>query len=114
MRILVCGGRDYVDRARVFTVLDRIGVPRITLVIEGGARGADRFAREWAQVMAVPFKTYEANWRRLRGAAGHFRNTRMLVEGKPRLVLAFPGGDGTQDMVLQARAAGVKVWESPW
>jgi ABC-type branched-subunit amino acid transport system substrate-binding protein len=33
----------------------------------------------------------------------------MLDIGKPDLVVAFPGQDGTADMVKQARSAGVKV-----
>jgi hypothetical protein len=35
----------------------------------------------------------------------------MLEEGKPDLVVAFPGGTGTANMVKQARAAGVEVLE---
>ena len=35
----------------------------------------------------------------------------MLDEGKPDLVIAFPGGRGTADMVRKANRAGVKVVE---
>ena len=45
-----------------------------------------------------------------RRGAGPVRNARMLVE-KPDLVIAFPGGPGTADMVRRARAAGVEVVE---
>jgi hypothetical protein len=41
--------------------------------------------------------------------AGPIRNQRMLVEGKPDLVVAFPGGKGTAGMVTLARNAGVDV-----
>jgi hypothetical protein len=37
----------------------------------------------------------------------------MLVYGKPQLVVAFPGGGGTANMVEQAEAAGVKVKPIP-
>ena len=33
----------------------------------------------------------------------------MLEKGEPDLVVAFPGGCGTQDMVRQAFTVGVKV-----
>jgi UDP-N-acetylmuramoylalanine-D-glutamate ligase len=36
---------------------------------------------------------------------------RMLKEGKPNYVVAFPGGPGTRDMVNKAKAAGVPVVE---
>jgi len=35
----------------------------------------------------------------------------MLDEGKPDLVVAFPGGGGTKDMVRRAVKAGVSVHE---
>lgn len=41
--------------------------------------------------------------------AGPMRNKQMLVEGKPELVIAFPGGTGTAHMCGIAEAAGVKV-----
>lgn len=43
-------------------------------------------------------------------AAGSVRNEFMLT-WRPRLVLAFPGGPGTKDMVTRARRAGVEVLE---
>lgn len=33
----------------------------------------------------------------------------MLTDGQPDLVVAFPGGRGTADMVRRARAAGVET-----
>jgi UDP-N-acetylmuramoylalanine-D-glutamate ligase len=39
------------------------------------------------------------------------RNKWMLTDGKPDLVIAFPGGRGTASMVNLARAAGVPVTE---
>lgn len=111
MRLLVCGGRDYTNRAAVQHALSTVHArSRITLVIEGGARGADRLAREWAQMNDVPYNTYPADWNRYGNAAGPVRNARMLREGQPQGVVAFPGGTGTADMVAQAERAGVKVW----
>jgi UDP-N-acetylmuramoylalanine-D-glutamate ligase len=37
----------------------------------------------------------------------------MLDVGKPDLVVAFPGGRGTADMVRRAKEAGVEVIEVP-
>lgn len=37
----------------------------------------------------------------------------MLAKALPAYVIAFPGGDGTADMLRQARAAGVHVYEVP-
>lgn len=108
-RVLVCGGRDYADYHTVFEVLD--GLHRgtgISVILEGGALGADRFARHWAQQRGVDYHTFEAEWH-LGRSAGPIRNARMLAEGKPDLVIAFPGRKGTQNMVDQAFAARVPI-----
>jgi hypothetical protein len=106
VRVLVCGGRDFEDAEMVRDVLS---VLPISALIEGGARGADRLAREYAKSRAIPLQSYRAEWDRLGRAAGPLRNRKMLVEGRPDLVVAFPGGRGTADMVQQARAAGVRT-----
>jgi hypothetical protein len=109
-RLLVCGGRDYADRARVFTVLDRVTAKRpVGLVIHGAARGADALAGEWASERAVEVWAFPANWQRHGKAAGHLRNQAMLTHGRPEGVVAFAGGAGTADMVRRAEAAGLPV-----
>lgn len=110
--MLVCGGRDYADDRRVRDVLDEIHKERrVSLLIQGGADGADWHALMWARVAVVPFESYRADWDKYGKAAGPIRNARMLAEGKPDLVVAFPGGRGTEDMKRRARAAGVPVKE---
>lgn len=43
MRVLVCGGRDFADSEYCFAVLSKLHARRpITVIIEGGATGADR------------------------------------------------------------------------
>ncbi len=108
MRAIVCGSRNYKNWELLYRVLDGLG---ITHVIEGGARGADRLAREWAQSRLIPMTTFDANWDTHGKVAGQIRNQQMLDEGKPELVVAFPleKSSGTWDMVRKARAAGVKV-----
>jgi hypothetical protein len=59
----------------------------------------------------IPCSVYMADWDGLGRKAGPIRNQRMLDEGKPDLVIAFPGGRGTADMVRRAREAGVEVVE---
>ena len=45
--------------------------------------------------------------------AGPIRNQQMLDEGRPSLVVAFPGGRGMADMVRRARNAGVEAISCP-
>lgn len=111
-RVLVCGGRDYRDRARVFKVLDRLHAERdFRVVIHGMASGADHEAEVWAGVRHVALHRFAAQWAKYGKAAGPMRNQRMINEGRPDLVVAFPGGSGTADCVARARAAGIEVVE---
>jgi len=111
MRVLVCGGRDFNDALTLGSWLGGIHKNQgpITLLIDGGARGADFMAREFAKWMEIPVQTFEADWNRHGRAAGPIRNKQMLDEGRPDLVVAFEGGRGTANMVEQAKVAGIRV-----
>ncbi|MET4203932.1 DUF2493 domain-containing protein [Bradyrhizobium sp. LA6.12] len=110
MNVIVCGGRTFENYAAVKKYLDMLhDLHRFTLLIHGRARGADTCAHRWAGEHKVPVEMFPAHWRLHGNSAGPIRNKQMLAEGKPQLVVAFPGGDGTADMCRQARAAGVTV-----
>ena len=112
MKLLVCGGRDFTDRAAVFAALDRADAKRpVMLLIHGAARGADTLAGEWAAARGVTVAECPADWQTHGKAAGSIRNQQMLGLYAPDGVVAFPGGSGTADMVRRARGAGIPVWE---
>lgn len=108
MRVLVCGGRDFLDEKLFRKTM--LGLD-ITEVIEGGAWGADFMAYNWAWEREIPLRSYPANWDRFGRAADLIRNKYMLEDSKPDLVVAFPGGRETANMVKLAKEAGVKVIE---
>lgn len=110
MRLLVCGGRNFDDVTYAYAVLDRLHrLSTIDVVIEGDARGADRIAGDWARKRGVQNLKFPADWDKHGKAAGFIRNQQMIVDGKPDLVFAFPGGRGTADMVRRARIARIPV-----
>lgn len=113
-RVLVCGGRDYADRETLRRVLDaHLDLFGPFVLIHGAARGADTLAGEWAASRGVEFEAYPADWDRFGRRAGPERNRRMLHQGKPTVVVAFPGGAGTAHMVRIARAFDVPVFVVP-
>lgn len=113
--LIVCGGRGYPDRARVFAALDTIHRKRrVACVVEGGCpTGADLWARQWAKERRVKRRTFPANWKAHGNAAGPIRNREMFAAtyGAARGCAAFAGGRGTADCVKAARACGVPVWD---
>jgi hypothetical protein len=106
--VLVCGGRDYRDAETLFRVMDSLCVSG---VIHGGARGADLLAGEWCNRRNIPCWVFPAAWETYGKASGHLRNAQMLTVGRPDIVVAFPGGRGTNDMMRKSRLAGVPVIE---
>lgn len=113
MRVLVCGGRHYDNEEVLFRVLDGYDEfdYRIDTIIQGGATGADALALKWATSRQVPCEVYLPDWQRWGPKAGPKRNQRMLDQGNPGVVIAFPGGAGTADMVRRAKKANVEVIE---
>jgi hypothetical protein len=113
MRVLVCGGRDFNDASLVYSTLSELQRERgpISVLIHGAATGADTLAAAWGNdyLGRSCVHHYPAEWLKHGKAAGPIRNQQMLDEGKPDIVIAFPGGRGTADMVRRAMAAGIEV-----
>ncbi len=130
MRVLVCGGRKYgvapsavdipyneralllaranIECQALFAVLDEL-TP--THIAHGGAHGADSVAGDYAQQAEIVCTSYPAKWDVFGNRAGPIRNTQMLNDFRPDVVVACPGGKGTADMVRKAQSAGVRVIE---
>lgn len=125
MIILVCGGREFVDREIVYKTLDAITkdpgqeLPRPGLTLAHGAcpRGADRLADDWCRENGIAPVVFPARWTTEGRGAGVIRNKRMLDTMKPHVVLAFPGGNGTRNMVERAQKAAypivIQVYDTP-
>lgn len=110
MNILVCGGRDY-PPANVVRTLNRILDPNdVDVVVHGDANGADTGADLWAKSHGILVRVFPPDWKRHGRAAGILRNAQMLRENVIHRVYAFPGGNGTRDMVSRAHKAGIETW----
>lgn len=110
IRVLVCGGRAFDEQEYVNDCLGCLDAERpIAIIIHGAAAGADACADAWAKAHGRTVAAYPARWRQHGKKAGPIRNQLMLDEGKPDLVVAFPGGPGTADMVERAERRGIEV-----
>lgn len=112
MKVLVCGGRGWRDGEFVERVLDRVLANRgpIERLIHGDAHGADQLAGAWARKHGVLEWDFLPEWHRVEAPDAAARNQRM-IEASPDLVIAFPGGAGTADMLKRVRDAGIEVVE---
>lgn len=115
MCVLVCGGRDYDDVSFVHKVLDEyLKEHGRFALINGGASGADSIAEAWGLKQCIPVMTINANWRKHKKSAGPIRNKEMAWLTEPDIILAFPGGNGTWNMIERGKALNIpviKTWE---
>lgn len=111
-KILVCGGRNYKDQDKVNLILNKIHDDAgITCIVQGGAKGADELAKNWAERHNIECKEYKADWDAYGRSAGPIRNREMFNKEKPDMVVAFPGGKGTAHMasIAEGKVPVIKV-----
>lgn len=114
MRVIVCGSRnwgEYPDqREKIYAALDAIHAETpITFLWHGNAKGVDTVAGTWGEIkQTICVCPVPAEWSKYGDRAGPIRNKNMLGQGID-LVIAFPGGKGTTNMIAQAKRAGVPV-----
>ncbi len=109
MILLVTGGRYFGDIEAFGRAMSKLPQPP-SLIIQGGAIGADAIANLWGKANGVHVAQVNALWGTYGKAAGHLRNEAML-RLKPDYCLAMPGGRGTDGMKALCRKAGIPVWE---
>lgn len=110
MKVLVCGSRDWAAEAPIRERLSKL--PKDTIILEGGARGADTLARHAAEFLGLKVMEFPADWDQHGRAAGPLRNQKMIDEG-PGLVIAFhpdiSKSRGTGDTVGRAKRRNIPV-----
>lgn len=111
-RMIVAGGRDFLDEKLLTSTLDGLREDFVEIeIVSGHASGADRMAEAYAKQLGIPLKVFPADWKKYGRGAGPVRNREMLAyiqESNP-VVTAFWDGQskGTKNMIEQARKAGV-------
>lgn len=93
-------------------------IARIDHVLAGSKSGFDRDALEWAWINEIPATCWPAKWKTggRKRAEGPIRNSAQLAwliritDASSRMCLAFPGEEGTEDMVSKCLRASVPVW----
>ena len=110
--VLVTGDRKWSDKEKIRQVLTEYD-PLITLIVEGGARGADTIAREVAEELGFDVFEVKAQWEKYGKAAGAVRNKLMYDKMHPDVVEAFHSNigasKGTKHMVEYSKKGGTPV-----
>lgn len=112
-KLIVAGGRDYADYARLCATLDagRAGplCSYTVAIVCGMARGADALGRRYALEHGLRVYEFPADWNTLGKRAGYVRNEQMAAAADG--LLAFWDGQsrGTANMIESMRHRGKPV-----
>ncbi len=109
MRLLVSGGRHFANESAIERSLDAVHRDHsVSVLIHGGLTGIGPACEGWARRNDVHLIRYPANWSM--GKCGDFiRDDFMLSDCRADLLLVFPGGRRTTDMVREAQRMNLRV-----
>mgnify|MGYP000860885121 FL=1 len=80
MKLAVVGSRTFNDYKLLKEHLDEIhAVTPITLIISGGAKGADSLAEKWAHQNNIETLIFKPEWDRYGKQAGYLRNKDIIL-----------------------------------
>lgn len=99
MKVAVIGSRTFSDYKLVKETLSTIN---ITLLVSGGAIGADSLGEQYAKLNGIPTKIFYPDWKKYGKKAGFIRNSDIINESE--MVIAFWDGKskGTLDSIKKA------------
>lgn len=115
--IVTTGGRHFdgleatnlVDSVMFKYTLGMMIEPEKIVVCNGNAKGADELVKIWCHKNGIHFFSCEPLWHIYDRPAGPLRNEIMLDIMHPNLLVAFPGGTGTQGTIKLAKEKRIKV-----
>lgn len=106
MKVAVIGSRTFNDYELLRQTLSKL---EITLVVSGGAKGADSLGEEYANANNIPTKIFLPDWDKYGKSAGMLRNSDIINEAE--IVVAFWDGEskGCKDAIAKANKLNKKV-----
>ena len=108
MKLIIAGSPTFTDYQRLCQVL-ALDRHRITQVLTGGARGAERLGYRWAWKHTIRHQLFRAEWERFGKSAGVRRNHEMAQAGDMLVAFHVNNSPGTAHMVQCMRQRGKPV-----
>lgn len=106
MKVAVIGSRGFKNYELLRSTLSTL---EISLIISGGAMGADTLAEVYAKEKGIETKVFIPDWKTHGKKAGFLRNTDIVNESD--LVVAFWDGlsRGTEDSIKKAQKLNKRI-----
>lgn len=87
-KLAVVGSRTVSDRDALYKVLNSIETP--SLLVSGGAKGADMLSEDWASLEGVPTLIIKPDWEKDGKGAG-FKRNRYIIEACDKVIAFWDG-----------------------
>lgn len=116
-RVIIAGSRKYRGGIEGVTAAVKASGFDIDVVLYGGATGADRAGKWWAEMNDREVETFTANWKKYGKSAGIRRNADMAKHADALIALWDGASQGTRDMIerMHEREKPVCIyWEGRW
>lgn len=111
MKIAIIGSRSFNDSAMMKEfIAESIDVSKVSLVVSGGALGADTLGERFAEEHNIEKLIYKPDWKKHGRAAGFIRNEQIIKAAD--VVFAFWDGrsKGTADSISKSYKYNKKVF----
>jgi len=109
MRTIIAGSRGCTNKNYLLAALQECGITP-TVVISGGACGADKLGEAWAAENGVPVELFPADWATYGKSAGFLRNEEMAKNAEALIALWDGESRGTKHMIACAKKHGLQVY----
>ena len=109
MKLALVGSRDYTNYSEFKIIIASTlkkwnkKISDVTLVISGGAKGADTLAEQWSKEYKKTITIFIPDWKAFGKAAGPMRNTDIVNECTHMIAFPSTKGKGTQDSIIKAK-----------
>ena len=112
-KVIIAGGREFTDYSfleqKVDLLLSEKSQSHRIVIVEGGARGADRLGRNYAHSRGYEVVTFPANWDKYGKGAGFIRNREMANYADALIAFWDGQSPGTKHMINEAKEKGLAV-----
>ena len=109
IKLAIIGSRDFEDFALLEReVLAHFDVADISLIVSGGARGADKLGEVFAKKYKIETLIFLPQWD-VYGKSAGFRRNKDIVENADVVMAFWNGSKGTAHIIKLAEESGKKV-----
>jgi hypothetical protein len=108
MKLAIVGSRDFNDFEYLKKVLEPIK-NKVTLVVSGGAKGADSLGERWAKENNILTQIFYPDWNKFGKSAGYRRNVDIVNNSDAVVAFQINDSKGTQHTIDIAMEKNKKV-----